>query len=60
MSDGERMAISGGGSSRPSDVEWVAGHLDTFHLSGYAVGPFLLVTNSDEHTVKPDSEKEGG
>ena len=26
------------------------GHLDTFHLPGYAVGPFL-VTNSDEYSV---------
>ena len=39
------MAISGGGSSRPSAAEcgWVAGHLDTFHLSGVR-----RLTNSDE------------
>ena len=45
--NGERTAISGGGPGKPSAEGWVAGHLDTFHLPGYAVGP-LLVTNSDD------------
>ena len=44
-----KATVTGGGSRNASADGWEVGHLDTFHLPGYAVGPFL-VTNSDEYT----------
>ena len=41
-------ATATGEEDRATPVPWMGvGHLDTLHLPGYAVGPFL-VTNSDE------------